>query len=194
MARPEQRKARKDYPREGIKAGDTYWYVKLKMQRGGRVMRSLTPFKPSQLTQSAFKSAWLSAQEEWEASDKDADAIRAAAEAISEAGQEAQNSFDNMPEGLQQGDTGQTLENRASTAEDIAGQLESLADELEGLDEPGEEPVEPLGDLGTDEENDAAQEQYESDLAEWQEAHDDYQSEIARIVEEADGLIGDMPE
>ena len=24
--------------------------------------------------------------------------------------------------------------------------------------------------------------------------HDDYQSEIARIVEEADGLIGDMPE
>ena len=194
MARPEQRKARKDYPREGIKAGDTYWYVKLKMQRGGRVMRSLTPFKPSQLTQSAFKSAWLSAQEEWEASDKDADAIRAAAEAISEAGQEAQSSFDNMPEGLQQGDTGQTLENRASTAEDIAGQLESLADELEGLDEPGEEPVEPLGDLETDEENDAAREQYESDLAEWQEAHDDYQSEIARIVEEADGLIGDIPE
>ena len=194
MARPEQRKARKDYPREGIKAGDTYWYVKLKMQRGGRVMRSLTPFKPSQLTQSAFKSAWLSAQEEWEASDKGADAIRAAAEAISEAGQEAQNSFDNMPEGLQQGGTGQTLENRASTAEDIAGQLESLADELEGLEEPGEEPVEPLGDLETDEENDEAQEQYESDLAEWQEAHDDYESEIARIVEEADDLIGDMPE
>ena len=139
MARPEQRKARKDYPREGIKAGDTYWYVKLKMQRGGRVMRSLTPFKPSQLTQSAFKSAWLSAQEEWEASDRDADAIRAAAEAIAEAGQEAQSSFDNMPEGLQQGDTGQTLENRANTAEAIAGQLESLADELEGLEEPGED-------------------------------------------------------
>lgn len=194
MARPEQRKARKDYPREGIKAGDTYWYVKLKMQRGGRVMRSLTPFKPSQLTQSAFKSAWLSAQEEWEDSDKGADAIRAAAEVISEAGQEAQNSFDNMPEGLQQGDTGQTLENRANTAEDIAGQLESLADELEGLDEPGEEPVEPLGDLETDEENDEAQEQYESDLAEWREAHDDYESEIARIVEEAGDLIGEMPE
>ena len=25
-------------------------------------------------------------------------------------------------------------------------------------------------------------------------AHDDYESEIARIVEEADGLIGEMPE
>lgn len=25
-------------------------------------------------------------------------------------------------------------------------------------------------------------------------AHDNYESEIARIVEEADGLIGDMPE
>ena len=29
---------------------------------------------------------------------------------------------------------------------------------------------------------------------EWQEAYDDYQSEITRIVEEADGLIGEMPE
>ena len=46
----------------------------------------------------------------------------------------------------------------------------------------------------TEEENDEAQEKYESDLAEWQEAHDDYQSEIARIVEEADGLNGEMPE
>ena len=46
----------------------------------------------------------------------------------------------------------------------------------------------------TEEDNDEAQEKYESDLAEWQEAHDDYQSEIARIVEEADGLIGEMPE
>ena len=73
MARPEQRKARKDYPREGIKAGDTYWYVKLKMQRGGRVMRSLTPFKPSQLTQSAAhlrhqknSDAWLANRAGWD--------------------------------------------------------------------------------------------------------------------------------
>lgn len=40
MARPEKRKARKDYPNEGIKAGDEYWYVKLKLQRGGKVMRN----------------------------------------------------------------------------------------------------------------------------------------------------------
>ena len=194
MARPEQRKARKDYPQNGIKAGDTYWYVKLKMQRGGRVMRSLKPFLQSQLTQSAFKSGFLAAGEGWEASDKDAEAIRAAGEAIREVGSEAQGSFDNMPEGLQQGDTGQTLENRASECERIADELDSLADELEGLEEPGEEPVEPLGDLETEEENDEAQEKYESDLAEWQEAHDEYQSELARIVEEADSLIGDMPE
>lgn len=191
MARPEQRKARKDYPQNGIKAGDTYWYVKLKMQRGGRVMRSLTPFKPSQLTQSGFKSAWLSAQEGWEASDKDADAIRSAGEEIASAGEEARNSFDNMPEGLQQGDTGQMLEARADTAEDIAGQLEALADELEGLEEPGEEPVK-SDDMDEDDEDAVAQ--HESEVEDWQEAHDEYQSEIARIVEEADGLIGEMPE
>lgn len=194
MAKVEKRVARKDYPQNGIKAGDTYYYTKLKLQRGGLVKRSLTPFKPSQLTNSPFKSGWLSTQEEWEAGDKDGEAIRAASEALTGLGQEAQESFDNMPEGLQQGDTGQQLEARSSTCEDVAGQLDGLADEWDGLEEPGEEPVEPLGDLDDELENDTARETYDSDLEEWQTAHDEYQSEIARIQEETDGLIGDMPE
>jgi hypothetical protein len=183
MARPEKRKARKDYPNEGIKAGDEYWYVKLKLQRGGKVMRSLKPFKDSQLTTSPFKSGWYSMQEAWEESDKDAEAIREAAGAIRDLGEEAQGSFDNMPEGLQQGDTGQTLENRATTCSEAADQLDTLADELEGL----EEPVEPLGDLETDEENESAATEYEDAQAE-------HESEVERITDEADGLIGDMPE
>ncbi len=206
MARPEQRKARKDYPQNGIKAGDLYWYVKLKLQRGGQVKRSLTPFKPSQLTNSGFKSAFLAAGEDWEASDKDADAMRSAAEAIRSAGEEAQGSFDNMPEGLQQGDTGQSLENRASECSRIADELDSLADELEGLDdEPAEfdedEPVEPLGDLETDEENEAATTAYEEAFGAWETARDEaeaasseWHAEVERIIEEADSMIGDMPE
>ena len=183
MAKPEQRKARKDYPQNGIKVGDLYWFVKLKLQRGGLTLRSLKPFKPSQLTTSEFKSAWLGAQEDWESSDKDPEAIRSAAEAIASAGTEAQERFDNMPEGLQQGDTGQMLENRASTAESVASDLEGLADELEGL----EEPVEPLGDLDDDLENESAQELYDSELS-------DFESEKERIADEVDALIGDMPE
>lgn len=191
MAKPEQRKARKDYPQNGIKAGDLYWYVKLKLQRGGMVKRQIAPFKPSQLTNSPFKSGWLAMQEEWDASDKGGEAIRAAAEALTSLGEEAHGSFDNMPEGLQQGDTGQQLEARADACENAASELESLADEFEGLEEPDEEPVR---DTPTDEDEDDDDEAYQEAMDEWQTASDEFESEKQRIQDEADGLIGDMPE
>lgn len=140
MPRVEKRKAAKDYPAQGIKKGDEYYYTKLRLQRGGIVKRSLTPFKPSQLTNSPFKSGWLAAQEAWGDSAKQPEDMRAAAEAIREIGEECREGFDNMPEGLQQGETGQMLECRADEAERIADELESLADEYEGLEEP-EEPT-----------------------------------------------------
>jgi hypothetical protein len=183
MPRVHVRKAAKDYPREGIKKGDTYYYTKLKLQRGGIEKRSLKPFKPSELTTSPFKGGYLAVQEGWDASEKTADDIRAAAEAIRDLGTEAQGSFDNMPEGLQQGETGQMIEARATACEEKADGLDSLADELEGLDEP----VEPLGDLETDEENEEAQSEYDDAVSE-------YESEIERITGEADDLISDMPE
>lgn len=183
MPRVQKRVAAKDYPNSGIKKGDTYYYTKLKLQRGGIEKRSLKPFKPSELTTSPFKGGWLSAQEAWDESSKDAEAIRGAAEAIRDLGNEAQGSFDNMPEGLQQGDTGQRLEERATACESAADQLDQLADELEAL----EEPVEPLGDLEEDEENESARSDYDDAVSE-------YESEIDRIADEADGLIGDMPE
>lgn len=101
MAKVEKRKARKDYPEDGIKAGDEYYYVQMKTgQRSSKVMRSLKPFKPSQLTTSSFKSAWLSADEAFSDSPQEGEDIRAAADAIRDAGQEARDAFDNMPEGL----------------------------------------------------------------------------------------------
>lgn len=183
MPRVEKRVARKDYPQQGIKAGDTYYYAKIKMQRGGRVIRSKTPLKPSQLTNSPFKSGWLAMQEAWQESGRDGDAMREAAEAIRSLGEEAQGSFDNMPEGLQQGDTGQLLEARANGCQEKADALDSLADEWDAL----EEPVEPLGDLEDDAENDQAQETYEEGLSE-------YESEVERLQDEADSHIDDMPE
>lgn len=54
-------------------------------------------------------------------------AVEDAAGSFRELGEEAQGSFDNMPEGLQQGETGQMLEQRAQRCEEIA-------DELEGVD------------------------------------------------------------
>ncbi len=197
MPRVVKRVARKDYPNEGIKKGDEYYYTKIKLQRGGRVMRSLKPFKQSQLTQSPFKSGWLSISEVWEASDKGADDIRAAAEEIRSLGEEAQGSLDNMPDGLKEGDTGQLLQARADGCEEKASELESLADEMEQLEDPSdgyEEPVEPLGDLETDEENDEAQAAYDDAISEHESAVAEYDAEIERIQGEADDRINDMPE
>lgn len=207
MPRVEKRTARKDYPKSGIKKGDVYYYTKLKLQRGGIEKRSLTPFKPSQLTNSPFKGGFYAAQEGWEASEKSAEDIRAAAEAIRDLGTEAQGSFDNMPEGLQQGDTGQTLEARATACEEKADELEGLADELEGLEDPSEgweepeEPIEPLDDLDDEDEYEALKATYEelcddraTLIAEHEEAVSEYESEIERIQGEADDLINDMPE
>lgn len=184
MARQEQRTAAKDYPDHGIKKGDRYWFAQIKTgQRSSKTIRSLSRIPESQMTTSPFKSGWFAVQEAWEASDKDGDAIRAAADTIRELGEEARGSFDNMPYGLQQGDTGQMLEARADACESAAGDLESLADEWDALDEP----VEPLGDLETDEENDVAREEYENEL-------ENFESEQERIRDEADGHIGEMPE
>ena len=186
MPKVEKRVARKDYPESGIAKGDTYYFTKMKTgPRSSRTMRSKTPFKASQLTSSAFKSAYLAAQEAWDDGDKDADAMRSAAEAIREAGQEAQNAFDNMPEGLQQGDTGQMLEERANYCESAADSLEGLADELDGLEEP-EEPE------GYDE--DIAPEDKSDEWIEYEESRDDFIDARERIMSEADELIGDMPE
>lgn len=183
MPRVEKRVARKDYPNQGISKGDTYYYTKIKQQRGGIELRSLKPFKPSQLTTSPFKGAWLGMIEDWEASDKDADAMRAAKDAADSIADEERGKFDNLPQGLQESETGEKLDARATAAEELSSELDNLIDELEGL----EEPVEPLGDLETDEENESAQTDYE-------EAMSEYESEKERIVGEADDLIQNMPD
>lgn len=176
MPRVKYQKARKDYPDQGIKKGDMYYYTKRKTgPRSSLVMRSLKPFKASQLTGSPFMAGWYAASEAWGESGKEPQDIRDAAEAIRDLGSEAQESFDNMPEGLQQGETGERLENRASEAESRADELEQLAEEMEGLDEPEEVSDEEADD-------------------DWQESCDEYETELARIREEVEDLLGDMPE
>lgn len=181
MPRVIKRKARKDYPENGIKKGDEYYFTQLRLQRGSMVKRSLKPFKPSQLTNSPFKSGFFAAQEGWDESSKDGEAMREAGEAIREIGNECQENFDNMPDGLQQGDTGQMLENRASECERIAGELDGLAEEWDNLEDPDVTVYD--GDNDPDE--------LEDDLATAQEA---YEAEQERIRDEVDGLMGDMPE
>lgn len=186
MARPIQRKARKDYPAHGIKKGDTYWYLSMKTgPRSSTVKRSLSPFKPSQLTTSTFLGGWYGAQEDYDESDGGAEAIRAASEALQTLAEEARESYENMPEGLQQGDTGQLLETRADEAESAAGELSNLADEWDDLEEP-EEPA--LGERDEDDED------YQDELSEYEDAQSTYEAEHERIREEAEGILANTPE
>jgi predicted nucleic acid-binding Zn-ribbon protein len=135
--------AAKDYPECGIKKGESYYKWSF---RFGGVHRSKTRPKPSQLTQSDFLSRLYQAQEFFE--DLKADAYETVADFNAEVenvksdlealSSDTQEKLDNMPEGLQQGDTGQLLENRVSEVESLNGEFDSLdyeepeAEELSG--------------------------------------------------------------
>jgi hypothetical protein len=129
MPRVTKRVARKDYPNSGIKRGDTYYYWKRKLAYGGVVGRSLTYPKPSQLN-SGFAGLIGEIEQSLDAAE-DVDGLRTVAEEIRELGQEQQEKFDNMPEGLQQGDTGQLLEERASQCEEWADSIISACDDYD---------------------------------------------------------------
>ena len=128
-----------------INKGDSYRWWKFRF--GGRYVRCLKPEcspKPSDLTQSEFYGTLYGIQESVETALDDfrnggelgdlASALNDAAGELRELGEECQGKLDNMPEGLQQGDTGQLLENRASECESKADELESAAGEIESVE------------------------------------------------------------
>lgn len=128
MPRVHHRRARKDYPDQGIQKGDLYYYTKMKTgPRSSRVLRSKTPFKRSQLTNSDYLGELYEIEDDLAAlaSVDDANDI---AERFRNLGQEQQDKLDNMPEGLQEGDTGQMIQERAEACENAADEIETLAD------------------------------------------------------------------
>jgi len=122
------KKARKDYPEYGIKKGDSYYHWKF---RYGGLHRSKTPPKASQLTQSEFLSRLYDVQDRiGDLSPDSAEDLETEVESIKEELQEmadeCQEKRDNMPEGLQDGDVGQLLENRAEALESAIGDFDGI--------------------------------------------------------------------
>lgn len=125
-----------------IKTGDAYrWW---KFRYGGKRMRCMeTKCNPrgSDLISNPFQSALAKINEDISDAFGQArsqtdptiaiSAIRDGAEELRNLGSEQQEKFDNMPYGLQQGDVGQLLENRANECEDKASEIESHADTAE---------------------------------------------------------------
>lgn len=112
-----------------------------KFRYGGKRIRCTKPGcapKGSELVNSPYISGCMAAQESMEEALGSAtcvadvqSALESAAEEITNMGEEARASFDNMPENLQMGGTGEMLEGRADACESLASELESAAGELE---------------------------------------------------------------
>lgn len=122
--------ARKDNP--VAKAGESYyWWKPMVGGRGGAKRYSKERPSRSQLTQSDFLSSLYGIEDGDMANAQSPEDFRGVAEALRELGQEQQEKYDNMPDGLQQGDTGQMLEERASGCDSWADEIDQRADELE---------------------------------------------------------------
>lgn len=142
MAKVEHRKARKDYPQNGIAKGEMYYYTKIKTgPRSSRELRSKTPFRRSQLTSSEFLSQVYDIEDRLAVvSDlEDAQDIAADLEALAS---ETREKFEAMPEGLQQGDTGQMIEQRAGACDtaaeairDVCGREDDESDNADLIEE-----------------------------------------------------------
>jgi len=135
------KKARKDQSEE-IKKGDSYYWWKFRY--GGRHVSKTHP-KPSQLTQSPFLSGMMECEERIGnlSTGDSVDNLRGEIESIAEdlraLGEEQTSSKDNMPEGLQEGPTGELLSNRAEACEEMADQLDSIDLDVVEPDEDAEE-------------------------------------------------------
>lgn len=128
-------RAGKDYPEFGIKKGDTHYVWAIKMQRGGVVRRSKAYPRQSQLTMSEYKIQAHQLNEQIEDFHHDGTIQSVSSfleELISDTENlrdEQQEKLDNMPEGLQQGSTGEMIQARIDA-------IEAFLSELENIDEP----------------------------------------------------------
>lgn len=123
------KKARKDNP--AVSAGEPYYWWKF---RYGGKHYSATPPRRSQLTQSAFLSELYELEDTLAEPDTlgELEEIRdELVKGLEELRDMAQESLDSMPEPLQEGDTGQLLQERVDGLEGWVSDLESLSFETE---------------------------------------------------------------
>jgi hypothetical protein len=156
------KKARKNYPKEGIKKGQEYWHWKF---RRCEKRRSKTRPKPSQLTRSEYLGTLYGIREELEVAceifdgmfaganvDSDgtdvdgelsdfeteretlAGAFTNAAEQIRDLGNDAEEKLENLPDNLRDSPTGELLRSRAERCEVLAADLENKAGDVERLE------------------------------------------------------------
>ncbi len=135
MPRVHKRKARKDYPKFGIKRGDVHYVTSLKTgPKSSLMLRQLKPFSRSQLTTSNYLKQIYDLEDSM-CQAIDLSNIEDYKETYESIRDECQESFDNLTEGLQQGPTGQLLEERISACDEAIAELESIESDYDSSDE-----------------------------------------------------------
>lgn len=161
MPRVKQVVARKDYPHYGIVKGQRHYNWHLKTgPRSSREFRQVEPPKPSQLTTSAFIGTIGDMEleiAEFVHDDSLPDVLEEFAGRARELGEEEREKYENMPEGLQQGPTGEMLDERANACESWADEIEQAAEKLrevlDGLDERPWHELDPFNHLDPEDED-----------------------------------------
>lgn len=174
-----------------IRVGDTYFTWARKMARGGIVyfrhaecgrpkMSELSSRKTVRIDEAVNEADWSFSPEVDSDGEYDgdfgqvSDAVTAIAEVAREVGEEYQESFDNLPENFQYGDTGQALEA-------VAQELDSWCDDLESW-EPNVTWDQPERDEG--ESDDDYRDRAQNELDQW----------ASDVVSDAQDAVGDHPE
>lgn len=151
MAKVHSQVARKDYPEKGIKKGDTYysWTLRFSRYGAGTTYKSLTFPTKRQLTSNEFKLALYDIEDALDAitiEDVEGGRYGVVSDIENLAG-ELQNRLDGMPEGLQQGPSGQILQERIDALESWSADLDNIEIPYDASDfdddevEDGKEPA-----------------------------------------------------
>jgi hypothetical protein len=153
MPKVTQVTAAKDYPKLGIAKGEKCYVWRVRLSRGGVDCRSKTYPRPSQLN---FGFAGRIGDIELDFDNaENFETIEQLKSDLEELKDETQGSFDNMPEGLQQGDTGQLLEERVQNMEQWISDIESAISDydtaVDGLDDKSAEDLKLDEDADEDE-------------------------------------------
>lgn len=130
------KRARKAIPSAGVEIGDSYYWWKFRY--GGKHV-SKTPPRASQLTGSDKLSRAYAAAEALEDITVDEDStlddlkeqVQQVADDVNEIAEEYRENRDNMPEGLQEGDVGQQMEENAESLESWASDIEQCLDSVD---------------------------------------------------------------
>jgi len=118
-----------------VAKGDSYYWWKFRF--GGKRISKNKP-RRSQLTQSEFYSTLYDLEDSVNDAGSDqesvAEALSSAADEVRSLGEEQSSKRDNMPESLQDSDTGSLLEERASECERLADELEQAESEIRNIE------------------------------------------------------------